>query len=73
MRSMTLVGIVLIVLGVAGLAIRTVTYTETEEIVDIGPLELESEEEHTIPIPTIAGIIAVVAGFGLVLAGTRKA
>lgn len=73
MRGMTLVGIVLIVLGVTGLAVRTITYTETEEIVDIGPLELESEEEHTIPVPTIAGIIAVLAGFGLVLAGSRKA
>ena len=72
MKGLALVGVVLIVLGVAGLIIQNVTVTEQEEVLDIGPLEVQKEQERNIPIPTIAGIIAVIAGLGLVLASRRS-
>jgi hypothetical protein len=73
MRNLVWIGVVLVVLGIGGRAIQNVTFTETEEVVDIGPFELETEEEHTVEIPTIAGIIAVIAGLGLVVMGRRPA
>lgn len=73
MRGLVLIGVLLVGLGIAGLVVENVTFTETEEIVDIGPLEIQTEEEHNIPIPTIAGIIAVVAGLGLIFAGRKQA
>ncbi|MEY4880002.1 MAG: hypothetical protein RJB62_1471 [Pseudomonadota bacterium] len=73
MRGLVLIGVVLVGLGIAGLVVENVTFTETEEVVDIGPLEIQSEEEHNIPIPTIAGIVAVIAGLGLIFAGRKQA
>ena len=73
MRNLMWIGVLLIGLGIAGLVVENVTWTETEEVVDIGPLELNTEEEHNIPIPTIAGVIAVIAGLGLIFASRRSA
>lgn len=73
MRNLMWVGVLLIVLGVAGLVIQNVRFTETKKVVDIGPLEVTSEENHNVPIPTIAGIVAVLAGLGIVFAARRAA
>jgi hypothetical protein len=73
MRNLMWIGVLLIALGVSGLVIENVTYTETEEVLDIGPLEVTAEEERTVPIPTIAGIIAVIAGVALIFASRRSA
>ena len=73
MRNLMWIGVLLIGLGIAGLVVENVTWTETEEVVDIGPLELNTEEERSVPIPTIAGIIAVIAGLGLIFASRRSA
>ena len=73
MRNLMWIGVLLIGLGIAGLVVENVTWTETEEVVDIGPIELNAEEERSVPIPTIAGIIAVIAGLALVFASRRSA
>ncbi len=73
MRGAALIGIVLIVLGVVGLGIGYISYTKEEKVLDVGPLQVTKEEKHSVPIPTIASIIAIVAGLGLVIAGRRSA
>ena len=73
MKPLMILGIVLILVGVGGLIFRSVHWTETERVAKIGPLELNSEENHTVWIPTAAGIAAVLAGVGLVFAGKRTA
>lgn len=73
MRNLMAVGVVLIVLGIVGLVVENVKFTETKKVVDIGPLQINSEEQHNVPIPTIAGIIAVLAGFGLIFASRKSA
>jgi hypothetical protein len=67
------IGVVLVVLGVVGLIVQNVTFTETKKVVDIGSLQVTSKEEHNVPIPTIAGIAAIVAGLGLVIVSRRQA
>ena len=71
MRNLLLVGVVLVVLGIAGLIVQNVTFTESKEVLDLGPIELRSEEQHNVPIPTIAGVIAVIAGLGMIFASRR--
>ena len=71
MRNLMLFGIVLMVLGIGALIIPNVTFTETKKVLDLGPLQVRSEEQHNIPIPTIAGIAAVVAGLGMIFASRR--
>ena len=73
MKPVAIVGIVLIVLGVAGLVLGRFTYTTEEKVLDVGPLEATAEKEHSVAIPDIAGIIAVLAGGFLVFMGRRRA
>jgi hypothetical protein len=71
MRNLLAIGLVLVVLGIAGLIVENVTYTETKQVLDLGPLQLTSEEQHKLPIPTIAGIATIIAGLGMILASRR--
>jgi hypothetical protein len=73
MRPIAMLGVVLIVLGLAGLFLSRVSWTETKPVAKLGPLELNSQENHTVWIPTAAGIAAVLAGVGLVFAGKKTA
>ena len=73
MRNLTLIGVVLVVLGIAGLIVQNVSFTENKKVIDIGPLQVRAEEQHNVPIPTIAGIFAVIAGLGMIFAARRYA
>ena len=72
MKTFTLLGIVLIVLGLAALAYQGFTYTTRETVIDIGPIKATADREKTIPLPPIFGIVAVAAGVALMFAGSRK-
>ena len=72
MKLASLVGILLIVLGVIGLAVGGINYTSREKVIDIGPIEATAEKRERIPISPIAGGIALVAGVALLIAGNRR-
>lgn len=69
---MRITGIILIVLGIIGLAYGGITYTRRRDTVSIGPITATVNQRETVPIPPIAGAIALVAGIGLVIAGGRR-
>lgn len=69
MKPMAILGVLLIAIGIAGLAIDNISFTERKTIVDAGPLKVTADEQRTIPIPSIAGIVAVIAGAGLLFMG----
>ena len=71
MKPLVLIGVILIALGVAGLAVDHISFTEKRTVIDVGPLKVTADEQRTIPIPTIAGIIAVVMGAGLIFFGRQ--
>lgn len=68
---MKVLGMILIVLGLFGLAWGGFTYTTKEKIVDIGPIHATRDETHHVPLPPIAGAVALVGGVVLLLAGKR--
>ena len=73
MRStLSIAGIVLIVLGALALAYEGITYTRTEEVVDVGPLEVRAQERERIPIPAAVGFLCVAGGIGLMLLDRRR-
>jgi hypothetical protein len=72
MKPLTIVGIILIALGVIALAYQGITYTTKEKIIDIGPLKVEATKEKTIPLPPVLGGVAVAAGVVLLIVGARS-
>ena len=72
MKPLALLGVALVVLGVAGLIYEGVSYTSRETVLDIGPLQATAEETKTIPISPVASGAAIVVGLGLLVAGQRK-
>jgi hypothetical protein len=65
-------GIVLIVLGLFGLAWGGFTYTTRETVVDIGPIHATRDKTHNIPLPPIAGAVALIGGVVLLAAGSKQ-
>jgi uncharacterized membrane protein HdeD (DUF308 family) len=72
MKPMALVGLVLIVAGIAALIYRGIPYTTRETVVDIGPIQATAERDRTLRLPTAVGALAIVGGVALVVAGGRK-
>ena len=66
---MKITGIILIVHGLFGLAWGGFTYTTREKVVDIGPIHATRDETHHVPLPPVAGALALVGGVVLLLAG----
>ncbi|PEN14263.1 hypothetical protein CRI94_04285 [Longibacter salinarum] len=67
------VGIALVVLGIVGMILTSVSFSTEETVVDAGPLEIQKEEERTLPIPTYAaGGLILVGGVLLVVDWQQK-
>ena len=65
-------GSILIVLGVLGIAWGGFTYTTQEKVIDIGPIHATREKTHDIPIPPVAGLLALVGGIVVLAFGSKK-
>jgi uncharacterized membrane protein YidH (DUF202 family) len=70
--NVKLIGVLLIVFGVAALAVGGISYTKREKVLDIGPIQATAEREKTIPLSPIAGIAAIAGGIALVVVGSRR-
>lgn len=71
MKPKIIVGILLIGLGVVALVYQGISYTTEEKVVELGPLEVTHEDEKTVPLPPILGIVGIAGGVAL-LAFSRK-
>ena len=67
MRGLVLVGVLLIVGGLAALALPVISYTRSEKVVDIGPVEVTADRTRHVPVPPLVGGLAVVAGLVLIV------
>ncbi len=72
MNRTAIIGVVLLLLGVAALAYQGFTYTSRETVVDIGPVHATADHEKTVPIPPVLGLAAVAGGVSLLVVGMRK-
>jgi hypothetical protein len=72
MGTKSIVGIVLIVVGVLGFVFGGIPYTSEETVVDVGPLEMSAEQEKTLPLAPIASGLILVGGVFLVATGNKK-
>ncbi len=72
MKTYTIIAVTLIVLGIAAFAWQGISYTTTEKVLDLGPIQLSAEKTRTLPLPPIAGGICLVGGIVLLVIGRKK-
>lgn len=66
-----ILGIALIVLGLASLLYEGITYVQ-EPVAKLGPLEIDQTKQETVKFPPYVGGIALAAGLLIVVIGRRK-
>ena len=69
MRPLMVIGVLLIVFGIAALMFQGITYYTTERVVDAGPFKVDVQKPHTIVLHPIVGIVSVIGGIVMVVAG----
>ena len=73
MSATRIAGFVLIVLGLTGVLWGGISWNREKTVVDVGPFKATTQKRETIPIPPVAGAVALVAGVVLlVLPGRRR-
>lgn len=72
MKPMTMLGVVLILLGVVALVYQGVTYTSRDTVIDIGPLHATADRQKTVPLSPVLGMAALAGGVALLVTGVRQ-
>jgi uncharacterized membrane protein YidH (DUF202 family) len=72
MKPATVIGVILIIVGIIGFAVGGFTFSHEKKDVDLGPLQVSHEQKSTVPIPPILSTIALVGGIALVAVGVKK-
>ena len=67
MTPVKIAAIVLIVVGIAGLAWGGFSFTKETHKAELGPLKIQVAEKETVNVPQWAGIAAIVAGVVLLV------
>jgi hypothetical protein len=65
-------GIALLVIGIIMTIYSGFNYVTTEKIVDLGPIQINKEENHPVQWAPIVGVIVIVIGGFLVVKGSSK-
>jgi hypothetical protein len=66
-RFLLLIGVLLVVLGLIGLANPTFTYHQKKEVAKLGPVQATVDEEKTLEIPRVASVVVALAGLAVLL------
>lgn len=72
MKSITVLGILLVVLGGLALVYQGFSYTRQEKVLDIGPIHATADTQEHVPLPPIVGGLALAAGAVLLVLGAKR-
>jgi hypothetical protein len=72
MKTYTLIGIILIAVGIAAFAYQGISYTTREKVVDLGPVQMTADKTRTLPLSPIAGAVALVGGIVFLVMGSKQ-
>jgi hypothetical protein len=73
MKPIAYIGIILIIVGILSFAYQGITYKTREKTVDLGPLQITTEQTHTVPLPPVVGALTLAGGIILLVVNSRKA
>ena len=69
---MKVLGIVLVALGIFVLVYGGFHYDRNRTVLDVGPIKATATEHHSIPVPPITGVVAIVGGLVLFVIPRRR-
>jgi len=69
---MKTLGIILVIAGILMFVFPKLTFTKEEKVADVGPLEINKKEKHTVDWSVYAAGITVVAGVVILIASKKK-
>jgi drug/metabolite transporter (DMT)-like permease len=72
MKSITMLGILLAVLGVLALVYQGFSYTREKKVLDIGPIHATADTQEHVPLPPVLGGLALAAGAVLLAIGAKQ-
>jgi hypothetical protein len=73
MKPVAILGLLLLVAGLAALVYQGFTYTSRETVLNLGPIHATADRDKTVILPPVLGIVAVAGGAVLLISGVRKA
>jgi len=68
----TIIGIILIVLGILAVSYQGISYTQREKIAQFGELQVSADTQKVIYLPPVLGGFLVVAGVVILIVNRRK-
>jgi hypothetical protein len=71
MKTVAILGIAFI-LGVVAFTYQGTTYITREKVIDLGPLQATVVTTQTLPLPSLVGGVALVAGMAWLIIGARQ-
>ena len=70
---MKIIGVVLIIAGVAALIYGGFSFTTKKKAVDLGSIQIDKTEHHNVPLPPLLGVVAIIGGGACSTLERRKA
>jgi hypothetical protein len=71
MKPVTIIGIVLVVLGIIGFATGGISFRHKKKVADLGSVQISRTTQDTLPLSPIFSTVSLVVGLGLIVAGAR--
>ncbi len=72
MKALIIIGIVLVIAGLIGLAYPAFTTSQNKEVAKLGPLNLQEQQEQTHFVPPLVSGGVIVVGFIVLGAGLLR-
>jgi hypothetical protein len=69
MKPTAVLAVILIIVGV--IAYGGFNFTTKEKVAEVGPLKLERNKTHSVPLPPVLGVLALVGGVALLVVSRR--
>jgi uncharacterized membrane protein len=69
---MKAIGIVLVILGIVALVYGGFSYNRSRTVLKVGSVNVTATESRSVAVPAVAGVIVLVGGVALLVAGKRR-
>ena len=69
---LSLLGIILIIVGILSLGYQGFTYTKHEKVAQLGDVSVTADTQKTVYLSPVFGGVALVAGIAMIVLARRK-